>query len=84
MVDGVEFFICKPNNTLSVEHVLFIRFLKICNRPKLFMMTGRRNGLYFLLRLGRLSYTSGFQSETLMWSQLFSVAHMLMNCFKLF
>ena len=28
------------------------------------MMTGR-NGLYFLLRLGRLSYTIGFQSETL-------------------
>ena len=28
------------------------------------MMTGR-NGLYFLLHLGRLSYTIGFQSETL-------------------
>ena len=35
-----------------------------CNRPKLFMITGQ-NGLYFLLRLGRLSYAIGFQSETL-------------------
>ena len=40
MADGVEFFICKPNNTLKthyigVEHVLFIKFIKICNRPKL-------------------------------------------------
>ena len=28
------------------------------------MITGQ-NGLYFLLRLGRLSYANGFQSETL-------------------
>ena len=35
-----------------------------CNRPKLFMITGQ-NGLYFLPRLGRLSYAIGFQSETL-------------------
>ena len=28
------------------------------------MITGR-NGLYFLLRVGRLSYAIGFQSETL-------------------
>ena len=63
MADGVEFFICKPNNTLntlqmyiSVEHVLYIRCIKACNRPKLLMMIDR-NGLYFYLRLGHLSYT---------------------------
>ena len=33
------------------------------------MMTGR-NGLYFLLRLGRLSNTFGFQSETLEFNNL--------------
>ena len=42
-----------------------MRIIEKCNRPKLFMITGR-NGLYFLLRLGRLSYAIGFQSETLL------------------
>ena len=41
-----------------------MRIIEKCNRPKLFMITGR-NGLYFLLRLGLLSYAIGFQSETL-------------------
>ena len=41
-----------------------MRIIEKCNRPKLFLITGR-NGLYFLLRLGRLSYAIGFQSETL-------------------
>ena len=57
-----------PNNTTSILHQYCIctcvtmRIIEKCNRPKLFMITGR-NGLYFLLRLGRLSYAIGFQSE---------------------
>ena len=59
-----------PNNTTNTLHqyctctCITMRIIEKCNQPKLFMITGR-NGLYFLLRLDRLSYAIGFQSETL-------------------
>ena len=63
-------FLYTPNNTTNTLHqycsctCVTMRIIEKCNRPKLFMITGR-NGLYFLLRLGRLSYANGFQYETL-------------------
>ena len=70
LADGVTALfthqIIQQTHVISIVHVhvLLWKLLKNVNRPKLIMMTGR-NGLYFLLRLGRLSYAIGLQSETL-------------------
>ena len=68
VTDFVTHQIIQKTHVISIVHVrvLLWELLKNVNRPKLFMITGR-NGLYFLLRLGRLSYAIGFQSETLHW-----------------
>ena len=59
-----------PNNTTNTLlqyctcTCVTMRIIEKCDRPKLYRITGQ-NGLYFLLRLGRMSHAIGFQSETL-------------------